>query len=154
MSRDKRHWTGVSNDAAVGLIFRSGALHDARQACRNRSGRPRTYAPDFCTNLGPSLCRASEVSSIFASSTHCSSANRMRQIDQSVSVRNRHILRPANGRIHRWADGRIHRWAEWRISISVGSPSRDGETSKTGLAEGSCSVGTCSVVDSFSRCEG
>ena len=46
---------GWYNDAAVGLIFRSGALHDARQACRNRSSRPRTHAPDFCTNYGLDL---------------------------------------------------------------------------------------------------
>jgi hypothetical protein len=74
----------------------------------------------------------------------------MREIDQGVSVRNRHILRPANGR----PDGRIHRLAEWTISISGGCPSRDGETCKAELAEGSSSVGTSSVVDGFSRCEG
>src|ERR1700719_1740152 len=85
---------------------------------------------------------------------HRSSANHIREIDQGVSVRNRHILRPANGRIHRWADGRIHRRAEWRKYISGGCPSRDGETCKTELAEASCSVATCSVVDSFRRCEG
>ena len=55
--------------------------------------------------------RSASARPIYASGTHRSSANRTRQIDQGVSVRNRHILRPANGRIRRWTDGRIHRWA-------------------------------------------
>ena len=83
-------------------------------------------------------------------------ANRIREFDQGVSVRNCHILGPANGRVLRWADGRILGRAEWTISITGGCLSRDGETCKTELAEGSCSVGSGSVVNSFGRreCQG
>src|SRR2546423_9197830 len=87
-----------------------------------------------CTKIGASKVTA-----------HRSLANRIRQTDQGVSVRNCYILRPANGRIRRWGDWRILSRAESRIF--GGYLSRDGETCNPELAESSCSVGTCCVVD-------